>query len=137
MRFHPAKRGLSLIKKLPIIRKNFNLMFVNRQQQAFKEVMLRLLKKYQIVIFIAVRQDIFRWALSKYHGDGTGKSGNLQFKLGDGALKKSDLEKIYVSCDRLEKIILNCERVLQKKQDLMNELERENIQVYPLPLGLR
>ena len=117
MRFHPANRGLPLMNKLPIIRKTINPMIVRRQQQAFKKVMFGVLKKYQIVIFIAVRQDVFRWALSKYHGDGMGKPGNLQFKLADGSLKESDLKKIHVSCGQLEKIILNCEQMLKKKTE--------------------
>jgi hypothetical protein len=132
MRFRPAKYGSPTIRKLPLIRRFVNPIIKRQQLRTFKRAMFELLKKYQIITFVAVRQDVFRWALSKYHGDGSGRSGNLQFKVADGSLKKSELEKIYVSCDRLEKIILSCEQKLQSKKELMNELKRENIPVYPL-----
>ena len=132
MRFRPTKYGAPLIGKLPHIKKYINPIFMRRQQRVFKKAMFGLLKKHQIKTFIAVRQDVFRQALSMYHGDGSGKKGHLQFNVASGSIKKNELDKIYVSCHQLEKMIRTCEKNLQKKKDLMNELKNENIPVYPL-----
>ena len=40
-------------------------------QAQFEHRMIDQLAALGVVVFIAVRQDVFRWALSKYHGDGT------------------------------------------------------------------
>jgi len=132
MRFTSPRQAVPKIARLPIVRKVINLVSNSHRQHVFNEHMIKLLKKYQIVPFMAVRQDVFRWGLSKYHGDGTGKQGHLQFKIANGTLKTEDLPKINIDCGRLEKIIINCERVLQKKRNLFNMLEKENIKVYPL-----
>ncbi len=132
MRFRPPKYGSDLVGKLPLIRRIVNPIIKNKQMSVFKKPMFDLLRQYQIITFIAVRQDVFRWALSTYHGDGAGKEGNLQFKVADGTVKKNEIKKIYVSCDRLEKIILKCEKALRKKKELMTDLEYENIPVFPL-----
>jgi len=48
--------------------------------QSFRRMMINLLQSHNIVAFLAVRQDVLKWGLSKYHGDGTGKPGHLQFR---------------------------------------------------------
>ena len=132
MRFQPAIRRNKLIRNFPIVRRVLGSHISYKQQKEFEKLMFKMLKKYQITTFIAVRQDVFRWALSKYHGDGKGNLGNLQFKIADGSIKKSEINKIRVSCDRLEKIIANCESILQRKKDLLNELSLNNIKAFPL-----
>jgi hypothetical protein len=134
MHFRPKKElGMPLIGELPVIRKTFNPKFIGWQKRSFKKVMFGLLKKYRIVTFIAVRQDVFRWALSRYHGDGFGnKRGHLQFRIADRSLKMEALQKIHVNCDQLASLISDCERILQKKRNLMSEFERASIKTYPL-----
>lgn len=90
------------------------------------------LQSYDVVVFLTVRQDVLRWALSKYHGDGTGKPGHIQFRLATGQLKKTEIKKITVDLDRLGKIIDNCEAQHAKYQALANDLKQRGIEVYPL-----
>ena len=97
-----------------------------------KQIMFEVLKKYNVVVFLAVRQDIFRWGLSKYHGDGTGKPGHLQFKLADGRIRKDEIGKVYVDLSRMEKIIRKCEKSHAKKRILVKELESAGIQTHPI-----
>jgi hypothetical protein len=94
--------------------------------------MIDLMKKRNVVAFVMVRQDVLRWALSKYHGDGTGKSGHLQFKLAMGEIKRDQIPNITVDCGRLEEVILGCERSLRQKRTLASELGRAGIKAYPL-----
>ncbi len=98
----------------------------------FRQSVLRLLAKYRVTVFLTVRQDVLRWALSKYHGDGTGNPGHLQFKLAAGELGKSDIQKIHVDCDKLEELIIECESVHAAYRDLIEELKAYGIKVYPL-----
>lgn len=99
---------------------------------SFKKIMFEILKKYNIVVLIAVRQDLLRLGLSKYHGDGTGKPGHLQFKLARGAISKSEIGKIQVDCERLEKIISTCEDLHEKNRLLMEEFDQAGIETHPI-----
>ena len=132
MRFQLAKQSSPKIARIPGIRKVVNPILRKRHQDAFNEFMVGFLQKYNIVPFIAVRQDVFRWALSKYHGDGTGKHGHLQFKVAGGSVNLDDLPKINVDCSRLDKIIADCEGVIERKRTLVRMLESNNIKVHPL-----
>ncbi|MFQ5963459.1 MAG: hypothetical protein ACE5KZ_04155 [Candidatus Scalinduaceae bacterium] len=98
----------------------------------FRRMMINLLRRNDVVVFLAVRQDVLRWGLSKYHGDGTGKPGHLQFKIANGEISKEEIGKIYVDCKRLEEIILKCEKILTHKHQLMEEFKLAGIQAYPL-----
>lgn len=100
--------------------------------QRFKHMMLKVLKKYDIMVFLAVRQDIYRWGLSKYHGDGSGKPGHLQFKLASGKISRNEIGKIDVDCSRLRKIISVCEASHDRKRRLLEELQLAGIQAHPL-----
>ena len=100
--------------------------------QAFERKMINTIKANDAVIFLAVRQDVFRWALSKYHGDGTGKPGHIQFKLASGAISKSEIGKIRIDRDRFEQSLLECEEVHAEKRRLVHELQRAGISVHPL-----
>ena len=107
-------------------------LFQQYNARSFKSMMIELLKKNNTTVFFAVRQDLLRWALSKYHGDGTGKPGHLQFKLASGEISKEEIGKFHVDCRRLGKIILRCEKVDTQKHQLMEEFKLAGIQVYPL-----
>jgi len=103
-----------------------------RAKQAYRRMMLDLLGKYDVVVFIAVRQDIFRWALSKYHGDGTGKPGHLQFHLATGKISKDDLGKIHVDAGKFEALLRKCERSHARKRKLMTDLQARGVVVQPI-----
>jgi len=98
----------------------------------FRSTMIDLLKENDVTVFLAVRQDIFRWALSKYHGDGTGKPGHIQFKLASGKLGNGEIGKIYVYADRLEEILRACEESHARKRRLMKDMQSIGIRVHPL-----
>jgi hypothetical protein len=104
----------------------------HRNQERFKQSILDLLSRLNVVVFFAVRQDVLRWGLSKYHGDGTGKPGHLQFKLASGKITKEKIGKIHVDCDRLDKVIRKCEQSHANKQKLMAEFQQAGADVYPL-----
>jgi hypothetical protein len=94
--------------------------------------MIDLLKRNSVVVFLVVRQDVLRWALSMYHGDGTGKTGHLQFKLARGQVRKDEIGKFHVDCRKLEKLIFRCERKHEEKRRLVGEFLRAGINVYTL-----
>jgi len=88
----------------------------------FKQMMFALFRESNVVVFIAVRQDTLRWALSKYHGDGSGQQGHLQFKLASGKIRREDIGRIHVDPAKLEKVLQECEQAYAKKQQLRQEL---------------
>jgi hypothetical protein len=100
--------------------------------KSFKAMMFDVLKKNNVVVFFALRQDMLRWGLSKYHGDGTGRPGHLQFQLANGKIGEQDIEKIYVDCHRLKKHIAQCEIIHSQRRRLMDEFHSADIDAYPL-----
>ena len=98
----------------------------------YRRMMFDVLKKYDVTVFLAVRQDLLRWGLSKYHGDGTGKPGHLQFKFVRRKASSVDLRPIQVDCTRLEKIIAGCKKAHKRKQRLLNTMRTEGIAAHPL-----
>lgn len=104
----------------------------NIKAKPFKSMMLDVLKKHNVVVFFAVRQDMLRWGLSKYHGDGTGKSGHLQFKLAMGKISKDEIGKMQVDCARLEKIIAGCEKTHKQRRALFDEMTQMGIETHAL-----
>lgn len=100
--------------------------------RSYKNMVIDLLKRNDIVVFFPVRQDILRWGLSRYHGDGTGKGGHLQFDLASGKISREQIGKIHVDCLKLNKFIMECENLHAQKRKLMKELTLAKIQVYPL-----
>lgn len=120
MRFTtPAKNSL-FWNRLP---KNFT-------ASSFRLMMFNVLKKNDVVVFLALRQDILRWALSKYHGDGTGKPGHLQFKLASGKLKRNAIGKIHVDSARLKILISQCVEAHARKRCLVEDLKQAGIQTH-------
>ena len=100
--------------------------------QSFKKMMFDTLRRHGVVVLLAIRQDVFRLALSKYHGDGTGKQGHLQFKLARGEISKNEIGKIYIDCQQLAEIIAKCEALHEKYRRLMAELKQAGNEVYPV-----
>jgi len=123
MRFHPPTYlgSFSNINSLTYRAARFHL-------RTFRDRMFDLFRRNEVVVLNTVRQDVLRWGLSKYHGDGTGKHGHLQFKLASGELSRKDIGKIQVDLNRLEKIISDCEDLHQHKQDLIEDLNRAGIE---------
>jgi hypothetical protein len=107
-------------------------LFQRRYFESFKKMMFDSLRKHNVVVLMAIRQDVLRLGLSKYHGDGTGKPGHLQFKVARGAIAKHDIGKIQVDCNRLEEIVSHCETLHEDDRLLMEELKHAGIQVYPV-----
>ena len=100
--------------------------------RSFKRMMIHLLRRNDVVVFLAVRKDLLRWGLSKYHGDGTDKRGHLQFKLASGEIRRDEIGKFQVDCAQLDKIILNCEESHAHKRRLMEEFKLAGIQTHLL-----
>jgi hypothetical protein len=98
--------------------------------RSFRKMMFDTLRKNNVIVLIAVRQDVLRLALSKYHGDGTGKPGHLQFKLARGVISKDDIGKITVDCARLEKIIAKCESQHTEQRLLLEDFKRAGIEAH-------
>ena len=98
----------------------------------FERTMFKVFRQYEVVVLISVRQDIFRWALSKYHGDGTGRDGHLQFRLASGQIRRSDIQRIYVDGDDLADIIEGCRRAHRRKKQLIEALKKDGVDAYPV-----
>ena len=94
--------------------------------------MISTLRQHGVIVLLAVRQDVLRLALSKYHGDGTGKPGHLQFKLARGEISRDEIGKINIDSERLETIIAACESLHEENRRLMADLRHAGIQAYPV-----
>lgn len=128
MRFTPPRNQPSYMATFAPWRKSYQ-KYVNK---SFRRMMIELLRRNNVVVFIAVRQDALRWALSKYHGDGTGRPGHMQFKLASGDLRRSEIEKIEVDCIRLEQLVLQYESELSQKRQLIVDLRSVGVKTEPL-----
>lgn len=128
MRFKHPQGPTAALKRIPIVGKAYA-MYDN---SVFSNLMYDVLKRNEVVAFIAVRQDVLRQALSKYHGDGTGRPGHLQFKLAEGQIKQEDIAKMHVDCNRLEKLIEACKESINRKKVLMQNLSQNGIQTHAL-----
>ena len=109
-----------------------NRIFKRQRCRAYREYMVDMLHENNVVPMLAVRQNIFKWALSKYHGDGQGKVGHLQFQLASGAIKKSDIPKIHVDLKRFGRLIEQCRRKHDRKREFVEWMMRRGMQVQPL-----
>ena len=98
-----------------------NKLRINQRWQEYR--LLSLLRKHKVVVLFAVRQDLFRWALSKYHGDGTGRDGHLQFDIASGDLHRSDVPSIEVNPERFQQLINECRCIVDEKLRLMNKMQ--------------
>jgi hypothetical protein len=98
----------------------------------FRSSSIRCFRDNDVVVFVTVRQDVFRLALSKYHGDGSGKPGHLQFKLADNEIDRAQIPKIQVDLDAFRKVLARCERRLEQKRRLLERLGRNGVTAWPL-----
>ena len=98
----------------------------------FSAAMIELLKRHDVLVFLAVRQDLLRWALSKYHGDGTGRAGHIQFRLASGRLTREEIPRITVDPEALERTIERCREIHEQKRHLASDLQGAGIEVVPM-----
>lgn len=132
MRFRPPNSNPFRVDDLPVSDTRIGRSIRLRYLRYFREAMFDVLKRNDVVVLMAVRQDVLRWGLSKYHGDGTGKPGHIQFELALGNVSRRDIGTIDVDCERLESIISTCESLHQEDRLLMQALERAGIRVHPV-----
>lgn len=131
MRFVPPAKSFPLLAAISR-RVGLSHALAKHDARKFRNMMFDVLKKHEVVVFLAVRQDILRWALSKYHGSGSGKAGHLQFELAAGRISKDEIGKINIDCNRLEQFIDSCAEIHRDKRRLMKELKSAGIQTYPV-----
>lgn len=132
MRYNNYRENPFYIKSFPYWNKLIRGVIKNYSAISYKHMLFDTFKKNNIVVFFPVRQDLLRWGLSRYHGDGTGKGGHLQFDLASGKISSKQIGKIHVDCNRFNKFILECENLHIQKRKLMKELESKKIEVYPI-----
>jgi len=132
MRFKPPKLYPLHLDGFPAWNRLLERCFRKKYIHAFKALMFDVLKRHDVVVLISIRQDVLRWGLSKYHGDGTGKPGHLQFKLARGAISKKNIGTVDVDCGRLEKIISKCETLHEEKRSLMEEFRQAGVQAHSI-----
>lgn len=128
MRFDSPIGRSSFISRLPFVGQRYS----NFNNTLFSKLMYRVLAENEVVALVAVRQDVLRQALSKYHGDGSGNAGHLQFKLADGLIQREDIAKIHVNCERLNQLITACERSLSRKRTLIKQFSERGIKTHVL-----
>ena len=101
--------------------------FKMRFRRKWRKELFSLLKRHGVTAFVLIRQDVLRWALSKYHGDGTGKRGHLQFS----NVSIKDLPKMEVQWKRLKKQIERCEKRIADRERLLEDLRKSGIAAHP------
>jgi hypothetical protein len=102
--------------------------FKMRVREQWNDDLFKTLKKHKVTAFVLIRQNLLKWALSKYHGDGTGKRGHLQFS----NVHIEDLAKLKVNWNDLKKIIKRCEKSIAGKEKLMRDLRNAGVEAFPL-----
>jgi hypothetical protein len=132
MRFTPPNPYPLHIDGLSVWNRLVGGIFRERYFKSFKEMMFDIFKRHNVIVLMAIRQDVLRLGLSKYHGDGTGRPGHLQFKMARGEIARDDIGRIQVDCERLEEIISKCETLHQEDRLLMEEIKQAGIQAYPI-----
>ena len=132
MRFTPPNPYPLHIDGLPVWNRLAERFFRERYVQSFKRMMFDTLKRHDVIVLMAIRQDVLRLGLSKYHGDGTGEPGHLQFKMARGAIARNEIGKIQVDCERLEEMITKCETLHEENRLLVEEFKQEGNQIYPI-----
>jgi len=78
--------------------------------------------KNNVVIFLLVRKNIVKWAISKYG------SNSLQFKLIKGEIKENP--KTNINIKQFEKILKRCRESIDYKYSLFKKLKMEGVEVY-------
>ena len=132
MRFTPPISYPLHFDRLPLWNTWMARLCRSQYEKSFKKLMLDICRKYEVVVLLAVRQDVLRLSLSKYHGDGTGRPGHLQFKLARGKITREEIGKIQVDCERLEEIVSQCESSHEQYRILMDEFVKAGVSVHPI-----
>jgi hypothetical protein len=102
------------------------------ERNSFRSLMADLLGELDVVVFVMVRQNIFRWAISKYHGDGSGKPGHLQFRMAAGDVPRSSLPRIEIEPKRFERILAKCVELHRIKRWWYDAMKDAGVTVHPL-----
>lgn len=102
--------------------------FKMRIRKQWKTEIFSFLERFHVTAFVLIRQDVLRWALSKYHGDGTGRKGHLQFDHVD----IQEVPKIRVGWRSLKKTIERCKRRIEDKKKLIQDLRSSGVEAFPL-----
>src|SRR5690606_32592926 len=84
------------------------------------------------VAFVTIREDVLRWALSKYHGDGTGRPGHLQFRLARRKIRRSRIPKIHVDLNEFRQLLQTCEETVARKWELIERLNARGVTAWPM-----
>jgi hypothetical protein len=95
-------------------------------------MMRGLLARHDVTAFVVVRRDALRWSLSRYHGDGTGRPGHLQFEVARGAIRREELPHLHVDLGRLTQLIAECEASYARKRRLLAALGRAGVRAFPV-----
>ncbi len=132
MRFTPPGNGLFDTPGFKSWKKWAPRAFRKYRRRSFRRMMLEVLKRNNPVVFFAFRQDLLRWSLSQYHGDGNCRPGHMQFELASGKISKEEIGKIHVDCDRLGEILAKSDKMVARKNRLMKEFRSHGIAAYPL-----
>ena len=109
-----------------------NRILKTRRHRAYRDSMVATLHEHGVVPMLAVRQNIFRWALSKYHGDGQGNKGHLQFKLAYGELSREDIPTIHVDLKQFGHVLDQCRRLHDQKREFVAWMASQGLEVWPL-----
>lgn len=127
MRFRPPSSNPLRIPTKHRVAKRLRRAVQKAQHRRFRRRMLAVLHDCDVTAFVVVRQDLLRWALSKYHGDGTGRPGHLQFAVATGRIERDTIERIHVDLDKFRRIIRWCKRDHERKRELLADLESAGV----------
>jgi hypothetical protein len=86
----------------------------------------------QVCVFVLVRRDALRWSLSKYHGDGSGRPGHLQFKLAAGDIGREDILAFDVDFARLDTLLTECRAAYARKRRLLADFAAAGVRAHVL-----
>jgi hypothetical protein len=105
---------------------------LNPGRYRYQRGILGVLSRHGVKVFVTVREDIFRWALSLYHGDGTGRAGHIQFDVAWRGREVPSVPAIEVDRERFAATLGHCRVILQYKIKIMRRMQRAGIPVKPL-----
>ena len=106
--------------------------FIDYKNNQYRKMMMDIFIRFNVTVFLMVRQNIFEWAFSQYHGDGSGNRGHLQFKLALGEIGEKDIKPIIIEENRFIKVLNMTKNKFEQKRKLYVELVNRNIRVIPL-----
>jgi hypothetical protein len=97
------------------------------------ELLKTLIREHNVTVFISLRQNTFKRALSRYHNgvQDDGKS-HLQFQVASGLLKPDAIDRIVINPQIFDLYVKRCIADIQSKKEMIAELRHFGIEVYPL-----